>query len=483
MSECITYGSVCSGIESATTAWHPLGMKPSWFSEIEPFPCAVLDHHWPDVPNMGDMLNLPYLVREGLINAPDILVGGTPCQAFSVAGLRKGMDDDRGKLSMTYVDLVDAIDEKRVGNECISVWENVPGVLSVVGNPFGCFLGALCGANYELKPGPEPAMGKSNKYWRWDKVRSVHVPKWTSVGRVDGPKRAIAWRVLDAKYFGVAQRRRRIFVIASARDGFDPGKVLFESEGLRRDIAPERETGETVGSLTASGVGTCGTDIDQAAAGHVVLHRKSDIACYTECEDAGTLTMSDSKDPVNLITIPIDAWAVKSGGVDGRGPGNGFGIGENEAPSSTLTAQDRHAVFCFAENQRGEVRFEDGDGQTASTLNSGGGKPGQGYPAILAFNGLVGNADPQVSEELTPTLLSTHNTCGVHTYAGGIVRRLMPSECERLQGFPGDHTLIPYNGKMAKDGPRHKAIGNSKAVPVIKWVGERIIKELGNANS
>ncbi len=216
----ITYGSVCSGIEAATQAWHPLGMRAAWFAEIEPFPSAVLAHHYPDVPNLGDMTKLAALVLAGKISAPDVLVGGTPCQAFSVAGMREGLTDPRGALTIKYVELADAVDYVRAGQRkpaSVIVWENVPGVLSDKGNAFGCFLGALAGEDCELQP-----PGK----------------KWQDAGCVYGPKRAIAWRVLDAQYFGLAQRRRRVFVVASARDGFDPTAVLFEREGTRRDSPP-----------------------------------------------------------------------------------------------------------------------------------------------------------------------------------------------------------------------------------------------------
>ena len=206
----MNYGSVCSGIESASVAWEPLGWSAAWFSEVEPFPSAVLAHRWPSVANLGDMTQLPTLIAAGLVDAPEILVGGTPCQAFSVAGMRKGLDDERGQLTIKYVEVANEIDRARPsGSECIAVWENVPGVLSDKSNAFGCFLGALVGEDDPLEPA-----GK----------------KWGNAGIVYGPQRIAAWRVLDAQYFGVAQRRRRVFVVASARKGFDPAAVLFESK-------------------------------------------------------------------------------------------------------------------------------------------------------------------------------------------------------------------------------------------------------------
>ncbi|MCH5518971.1 DNA cytosine methyltransferase [Pseudomonas syringae] len=234
----LEYGSVCSGIEAATAAWHPLGMEPVWFAEIEPFPSAVLAHHYPRTPNLGDMTKLGALVLAGKINAPDVLVGGTPCQAFSVAGMRQGMLDPRGALTIKYVELADAVDHVRTSRnqpESIIIWENVPGVLSDKGNAFGCFLGALAGEDCELQP-----PGK----------------RWQDAGCVYGPKRTIAWRILDAQYFGLAQRRRRVFLVASARADFDPIAVLFEREGVRRDCAPRRSPESSLHpTLTAQGGG------------------------------------------------------------------------------------------------------------------------------------------------------------------------------------------------------------------------------------
>lgn len=248
----LKYGSVCSGIEAASVAWEPLGLVPAWFSEIEKFTSAVLAYHWPDVPNLGDMTKIAEAVRAREIEAPDIGVGGTPCQSFSVAGARAGLSDPRGQLTISYVELSDAIDETRTEDgkkPAIFVWENVPGVLSSKDNAFGAFLGLLSGEDCELvSPGK----------------------KWTNAGVVHGLKRTIAWRIIDAQYLGVAQRRRRVFVVASARTDIDPGKILFEFESLRRDTPPRRETGSSVAALTANGVGTCGADDNQGQAGHLI---------------------------------------------------------------------------------------------------------------------------------------------------------------------------------------------------------------------
>lgn len=205
------FGSVCSGIEAASVAWHPLGWQAAWLSEIEPFPSAVLKHHYPDVPNLGDMTLLPDRIASGEVEAPDLFCGGTPCQAFSVAGLRKSLDDARGNLSLVFCEIANAIDNRRQDAGLVPgiiFWENVPGVLSTKDNAFGCFLGALAGEDEALVPSGG---------------------KWTNAGVVVGPQRTVAWRVLDAQYFGVAQRRKRVFVVASARDDFNPTQILFET--------------------------------------------------------------------------------------------------------------------------------------------------------------------------------------------------------------------------------------------------------------
>ena len=242
----IRFGSVCSGIEAASVAWHPLGWEAAWLAEIEPFPCAVLAHHYPAVPNLGDMSRLADRIRALQVEAPDVFCGGTPCQAFSVAGLRRSLDDDRGNLSLTFCEIADAIDSTRsiFGKQpAVIFWENVPGVLSTKDNAFGCFLAGLAGEDEPL----QPAGGR-----------------WTDAGCVLGPTRAVAWRILDAQYFGLAQRRRRVFVVASARAGFNPAAVLFEWEGVRRDSAPSREAGKVSPTIPArsTGGGGLGTDFD-----------------------------------------------------------------------------------------------------------------------------------------------------------------------------------------------------------------------------
>nr|WP_303626919.1 Dam family site-specific DNA-(adenine-N6)-methyltransferase [Escherichia fergusonii] len=305
------------------------------------------------------------------------------CQAFSIAGLRGGLDDERGALTLKYVELANAIDDKRAESflkPAVIVWENVPGVLSSADNAFGCFLAGLAGEDAPFEPGDRPESGKSNAFWRWDGKTGCHAPKWPQCGCIYGPQRKVAWRILDAQYFGVAQRRRRVFVVASARTDLDPATVLFEFEGVRRDIAPSRGEGKETTRYT------------------------SNIAIRT-CDDTNIIAMAHGQGGAEIKT-------------------------DNSAP--TLTCNHEAPIVLL------------GDGR---------------------------------------------------------MRRLTPIECERLQGFPDGHTLIPTEKRktvnsdelaylrnhypdlseeeaamLAADGPRYKAIGNSMAIPVMRWIGDRITK-------
>lgn len=327
------YGSVCSGIEAASVAWEPLGWQPAWFAEIEAFPSAVLEHHWPEVTNLGDMTKIAAAVRSGEVDAPEVVAGGTPCQSYSIGGKRQGLSDPRGQLTLSYVELADAIDSKRRGNgdqEAIFVWENVPGAFSSKDNAFGYFLAGMAGETEAFEPGPQPATGCSSKYWRWHKKARKHVPVWSKRGVVIGRQRRVAWRTFDAQYFGLAQRRPRILLVASARTDIDPAKILFEPDSVRRINPPSKQT-----------------------------------------------------------PVPVCLTARGAGSLD-----------------------DRETYIVTAERR---------------------------------------------------------------------IRHLMPIENERQMGFPDNHTLIPWRGKVAAycpDGPRYKAIGNSMAVPVMRWIGERIAAAL-----
>lgn len=462
------FGSVCSGIEAASVAWHPLGWEATWFAEIEPFPCAVLAHHYPTVPNLGDMTTIATRVLTGEVEAPDILAGGTPCQAFSVAGLRESLADERGNLTLKFVELADAIDFVRARDgrpPAIVLWENVPGVLSTKDNAFGCFLAGLAGEDEPLRaPGG----------------------KWANAGAVYGPRRAIAWRTLDAQYFALAQRRRRVFVVASARDGFDPATVLFEWDGVRRDSPPSRESGKNAAGSAArsvalrgrdgGGTAELGDDVQnclRASGGggdkpHVLLHAETVGALCADAHPGGY----SGQDAYTGRLIPQVAHTLKAEGFDASEDGTGRGTplvpvevsptlraggnktGGDRPPGTDVDTADSlipvafaTQAVAFAENSRAELRLEGGDGQRVGAISTGGGKPGQGVPMVA-------------------TSMQ--------------VRRLTPRECARLQGFPDDYLDITYRNKPAADGPKYRALGNSWAVPVVTWIGRRIDSALSH---
>lgn len=453
------FGSVCSGIEAASVAWKPLGWEAAWLSEIEAFPSAVLAHHWPDVPNLGDMTALPDRVTAGEVEAPDVLVGGTPCQAFSVAGRRESLADARGNLTLTYVELADAIDDKR--NErgeqpAIIVWENVPGVLNTKDNAFGCFLAGLAGEDVPLQP-----PGK----------------RWTNAGLVLGPKRAVAWRILDAQYFGVAQRRRRVFVVASARDGFDPSQILLEFDGLRRDSAPSREARKDAAADAGRGAASTGSHWDDVTNPHPSLNQSHNTGGIgASNQEVFSQRGAGTTWPAEVASTLNAAFGSKLGLEDQHINGG--------APLFVPSARDYKCASdlaveranAFAQNTRDEVRFMGGDGEIAGALAA---QPGMKQTTYVApAIGLQTDITPKANHELQFTLKVPSSSGGGQPAACMdtqlAVRRLTPVETERLQGFPDGHTDVPYRNKPAADGPRYKAIGNSMAVPVMAWIGRRI---------
>jgi DNA (cytosine-5)-methyltransferase 1 len=322
----MNYLSVCSGIEAATVAWHDLGWKPVGFSEIEKFPSQILAHHYPAVTNFGDMTKY----KEWKLNDPiGLLVGGTPCQSFSVAGLRKGLEDPRGNLALTYVGILDRFRPKWC------VWENVQGVLSSgAGRDFGSFLGALAELGY-----------------------------------------GFAYRMLDAQYFGVAQRRKRVFVVGHLGDWKPAAKVLFEPESLSGNNKESRIKKQNIANTTKTSI---------VYENHSIDSRIKEV---------------------NVCPTVRAAW--------GTGGGN------------VPLAQ-------FVDTYNGTIQ-----GNVAATMTADMAGPT--------------HSGPKVMQNMA-------------------VRRLTPIECERLQGFPDNYTNIP----KAADGNRYKALGNSMAVPVMRWIGERI---------
>ena len=418
------YGSVCSGIEAASVAWHPLGWTAAWLAEIEKFPSAVLQHHYPDVPNLGDMTRIVSYLKAGMLEAPDVLVGGTPCQAFSVAGLRNSMEDDRGQLTLTYIHILDAIDAARRATgqrPAIALWENVPGILNTHDNAFGCFIAGLAGFDEALK--------SSNG-------------KWAGSGVVRGPERTVAWRTLDAQHFGLAQRRRRVFVVASAGE-VCPSSILFESEGVRRDTPPSREAGQ--GVTTGAGVGFTPSSFTQYGdvAGSLTARHDS-----SPCADRGQNVIcfepGIAKREGNVGRFVDECCSTLRKDMGDNQPAVAFGIRTAQTSSNGWGVQE----------------------EMTHTLDQA-----QGIAVAFDCSSLGGGWAPQ---NVNPSIdvCTTMNCTNQKAVASRMqVRRLTPVECERLQGFPDGWTNIKPN---CPDGPRYKALGNSMAVPVMRWIGGRI---------
>jgi DNA (cytosine-5)-methyltransferase 1 len=442
------YLSVCSGIEAATVAWHPLGWEAAAYSEIEKFPSQVLAHHYPNVPNVGDMTKF----KEWNLGTIDLLVGGTPCQSFSVAGLRKGLDDPRGNLMLTYLAIASKFRPKWL------VWENVPGVLSSNG---GLDFASLLRGMGELGYG-------------------------------------FAYRVLDAQYFGVAQRRRRVFVVGYLGDWRVAASVLFERHSLSGHPAPSREKRQSI--ATRIGAST---------------------SVGSLCARTGLSNSAQDAQQGHLLPIALAENTI------GRQPqndgnGDGFTIG---GPMYTLNATGAHGVaqpiaYNIAPGKgalKDDIHVTTAD--ATKTLDASGSNPAmhQGGAAILQPIAFSRNDDGRDATcDLAPTMrvagnaggmlgvaapcfpISTQNALGrvngrddwplglgndgdpaptlTKSHGQGVaqgmaVRRLTPVECERLQGFPDDYTNIK---DKCPDGPRYKALGNSMAVPVMAWIGKRI---------
>jgi DNA (cytosine-5)-methyltransferase 1 len=377
------YLSLFSGIEAASAAWHPMGWKCAAVSEIEPFPCAVLAHHYPTVPNLGDITKFKEWPDLGTV---DLVVGGSPCQSFSVAGLRKGMDDPRGNLMLTYLAVINRVAPRWV------VYENVPGLLSSNGGrDFGTLLGGLAELGY-----------------------------------------GFAYRVLDAQYVrveshsrAVPQRRRRVFVVGYLGDWRRAAAVLFERESMLGHPAPRRETGKGTGPGVArsvalrgregGGVAEIGDDVG------LTLRASSgggDKAHVLVPDVARALTTSNQRIDAETETLLV-AHSLRGEGFDASEDGTGRG--------TPLVP-----VHAFDARQSDVLQY----GPVAGPLDTG----------IPSATAMVGKA----------------------------VRRLTPRECERLQGFPDSYTNVDFRGKRAADGNRYKALGNSMAVNVMRWIGERI---------
>jgi DNA (cytosine-5)-methyltransferase 1 len=478
----LRYVSVCSGMEAASVAWHPLGWTPVGFSEIEPFPCAILKHRFPNVPNYGSLTEYQsWPLEQGAI---DLLVGGTPCQSFSVAGLRKGLADPRGNLALTFLGLADKLKPKWI------VWENVPGVLSSNGGrDFGSFVGAL---------------GQLGYGW--------------------------AMRILDAQHFGVPQRRRRVFVVACLGDWRAAAEVLSLGEGLRGYLETGNKKRKGVAadagaSVEAIGlqrtVGTLCADTHPGAysgqdayTGRLIPAPTIGTLCARDYKGVGNQYVQEGKcipcpapltydmkqhhnpQPSENVQLTTNNCAFVRGDtplvqpIAFRKSKRACSTTDNETwvpadASNTLNNFDlgdtrtTHAVvqpIAWTQNQREEVRLL-GDKVGAIAL------PGTHQTNYIAEPKVYENhaQDSRVTGplEVAPTVAAKFGTGGGNVPLVGAmaVRRLTPVECERLQGFPDNWSRISWKGKPEEecpDGPRYKACGNSMAVPVMRWIGERI---------
>jgi DNA (cytosine-5)-methyltransferase 1 len=445
----LRYGSVCSGIEAATAAWHHMGWEAAFFSEIEKFPCAVLEHHYPDVPLHGDFTT----IKENEYGKIDLLVGGTPCQSFSIAGLRGGLDDNRGNLALEFCRLAQREQPRWI------VWENVPGVLSSSGGrDFGSILGALEDLGYGL-----------------------------------------AYRVLDAQYFGVAQRRRRVFVVGYLGDWRPAAAVLFERHSMSGHPAPSRQARQEAATEAATGTGGSGGDggtrPDLAGPLTAGMHKGPR---GTEAVESGHVVAFSSNMSTPDCQTDGSTPTLKLGGHGGGNPpAVAYSImpmnsGKDYKARETDISQPLMAGGPVGGNQGGDFIITPFDTtQITSPHNYSNPQVGDpchplaagAHPPAVAFN-----------HEATHEVAGTFKACAGsggwsnsidHAAAGymaltpptSTVRRLTPVECERLQGFPDNFTAIPWRKKGAEDcpdGPRYKALGNSMAVPVMRWIGERI---------
>ncbi len=416
------------------------------------------------------MTSLPERILARDVEAPDALVGGTPCQAFSVAGLRGSLSDARGNLTLTFVRIADAIDAVRRADgraPAWIVWENVPGVLSVADNAFGAFLGGLVGGDAALKP----PRGRG----------------WTDAGVVSGPSRCAAWRVLDAQFFGLAQRRRRVFVLARAGAGSwqAADALLPVIESMRWHPAPRREVGQKAAPCLAArtrGGGGLGTDAELDGAL---------IAAYGGNNTAGPIDVATACNAhggphgrLDFASETFVAHALRGEGFDASEDGTGRGTplvpvahafdarqsdvlqyGDRTGPLDT----DGHSVaVAFSCKDHGADAASD----VAPTLRA------MGHAGSHANGGGQMAVACEIADTMSVGANQTTGFFGDIAAHGMQVRRLTPVECERLQGFPDGYTAIPWRGRSASecpDGPRYKALGNSMAVPVMRYLGERIV--------
>lgn len=553
------YLSLFSGIEAVSVAWAQLGWECVAVAEINPAPSLLLANRFPGIPNLGDVTKITdqQIASLGKI---DLVVGGSPCQDLSIAGKRRGLNGARSGLFYEQIRIFHAT-RKFCGARFL-LWENVVGALSGnKGRDFARVVEEMAGLEH------------------------IDVPKfgWGTEGAAVGDHGLLEWGCLDAQWFGVPQRRRRIFAFLDTGNWTDRQPVLLEPDSVRGHPPSREKTGQIVAAITANGVGASGADDNQAQAGHLIVCPRVTAPCIAfTCKDFGQDALIDQSPTLRamghdtshangggqiaiVISINDKATRCGSGGASrpqNDGCGNGLGVEAHRDPCPTLDTASRHAVFvaAFAENSRSEIRYEGGDGTTTGCLSSDGGKPGQGYPAIaifqphdepnsntpsnmdvlalpermtdtqhaatinispslqatnptaIAFNllGREGGSQPEISDTASLRAAdggSSRSYLAVDKGSGASVRRLTPTECERLQGFPDEWTKIPIKivdkpptkqfekypemfernkdgtwTKFMPDGPRYKMIGNSMATPVMLWIGMKIERAVSKNN-
>lgn len=443
------YISIFSGIEAASVAWESLGWEPVAFAEIEPFPCELLKQRFPGVPNLGDVTKIDWSEYRGAV---DLIVGGSPCQSFSIAGNREGLKGESG-LMFEYIRAVREVLPRYF------VWENVPGALSSEkGAAFGQLLHEMDVCGYGL-----------------------------------------AWRVLDAQFYGVAQRRRRVFLVGCLGNGGVPAQILFDGESMRWDYPSSRDKRKSLAEHVKSGIRRCYTMLVRCGCAG---GGKGELI-----QDDVSATLSTSNVQTAFQPVEPECYCLQ-GNMIGRDDKNGpQGDGINEDVAYTLNTTDRHAVAylpfdktqvtskqngsnqqwgdpCHAISAQGKpphvICMADAnanaaiDNDLAGTLKVGGESP------IVSFPWNAGGfaSGTAIDDGTSPTIRSTRSgepaIAMKDDESEYIVRKLMPIECERLQGFPDGWTDIEFKGKSASDAARYKALGNSMAVPVMRWIGERI---------
>ena len=458
------YASVCSGVEAASLAWMPLGWEAVWFSEIEPFPCAVLKERFPNVPNLGDMTKIEGEKYRGTV---DLLVGGTPCQGFSVAGKQGGLDDPRSALCLAYCRLLETMRPRWF------VWENVPGVFSTNGGEdFREFLRKIDEIGYSC-----------------------------------------AWRVLDAQYVrvdgfprAVPQRRRRVFLVGYLGDWRYPASVLFEPGCLPGDTPPRRVKGEGVArSLTASTGGSSGKEqqhtfisgdgrplnaIEVMATGQANAETATDHCVNLTCNHEAPIVCAHETGPGYWQDGDIAGTLRAEGENRPSRPSNivsqyGDVAGALTARHDSSPCADRGMNVVY-ENHAQDSRVKP-CGECCPQINAKAGTSGGNLPLVhecYPINGMVIGNGVRVNDQHPtgigtdgdpiPTITKAHHHAVAMRH---VVRRLLPIETERLMGFPDNWTRIPWRGKPEEecpDAPRYKACGNSMCVNVMRWIGMRI---------